>query len=142
MSINTITMSGRVMWIQFKSDEYDSLNILFSAPSGDKKKPDEKYPPSITCSVRITGAYAKALAKYADHDGPLHITATGKLGSLRTQSREGTMEVAPISILYPDIDIVPIGNVSDADAPVEVAATTKKKTKAATPEADTADLFD
>ena len=143
MSINNIVAGGRVMWIEFKSEEYDSLSVLFSANSAEKKKPDEKYPPSNTFSVRISGAYAKALRKYADYTGPMYITAVGKLGTPRTQSRNGVMEVAPIPIMYADISIVPMASLDDA--PPEATATSKTKKKKTSEEAEdaaTADMFD
>jgi DNA-directed RNA polymerase alpha subunit len=143
MSINNIVQAGRVMWIEFKEDEYASLSILFSSQSGEKKKPDQQYAPSNTFSVRITGAYAKALSKYADMNTNLYVVATGKLGTPRVQSRNSEAEVAPLPILYADISITPIGDVSQDETPAaSKKQTKKKKDPEAMADADTADLFD
>jgi len=143
--MNRIQATGTLSWADYKTyDDNEVLSLLVRVNTKGKKAEGEKYAPSITYSVRLRGSYAKAFAYIADEykQKKFVIVFSGEMAAPTMKSRDGNMEIAPIEVLYPDIEPIEKASVDYEQAVAEEAPSAKaSKSAKAADAAVTTDFF-
>lgn len=130
MTINTATILGKIIKNEYKSvEEFKGksksslLTLVVSVYTGEQKKDQDQYPPSVVYKVKLWGTRADTFANQATEGSK--VVVSGKLGVPEVYTAKATGELKCTLVVYDVTQIDIMGEIS----PATTTGTTFTKTE-------------